>query len=138
VLIDAPCSGAGTWRRNPDARWKLGPGDVDELVALQRRILESACRLVKPGGRLVYATCSLLAAENEAQVAWFIENHPEFSAIPVAEVWKEAVASRGGGTCPATGPYLSLTPAQHGTDGFFVAVLARRAEPEAEAETVAS
>ena len=135
VLIDAPCSGAGTWRRNPDARWKLGSGDVDELVALQRRILDSACRLVKPGGRLVYATCSLLSAENEAQVAWFLGEHPEFSAIPVAELWQEAVASRGGGACPAAGPYLSLTPAQHGTDGFFVAVLARRAEPEAGAET---
>ena len=128
VLVDVPCSGAGTWRRNPDARWKLARGDVDELVALQRAILESACRLVKPGGRLVYATCSLLAAENAEQVAWFLERHPEFTALPVAEVWESAVAPRGGGACPAAGPFLSLTPAVHGTDGFFVAVLARRAQ----------
>ncbi|MGE0651500.1 MAG: RsmB/NOP family class I SAM-dependent RNA methyltransferase [Alphaproteobacteria bacterium] len=135
VLVDAPCSGAGTWRRNPDARWKLGPGDVEELVALQRAILESACRLVKPGGRLVYATCSLLAAENADQVDWFLARHPEFSAVPVAEVWDAAVAPRGGGTCPATGPYLSLTPAANGTDGFFVAVLARRAQESKSTET---
>ncbi|GIK97165.1 MAG: rRNA cytosine-C5-methylase [Alphaproteobacteria bacterium] len=134
VLVDAPCSGAGTWRRNPDAKWRLGRGDVDELVALQRRILDSACRLVAPGGRLVYATCSLLAAENEAQVAWFVETHPEFTVLPVGEVWASAVAARGGGQCPADGPYLSLTPARHGTDGFFVAVLERRA---AEAEAAA-
>lgn len=127
VLIDAPCSGAGTWRRNPDAKWKLTPSGIDELVALQRRILDSACRLVAPGGRLIYATCSLLAAENEAQVAWFVETHPEFAVLPIAEVWATTVAARGGGACPATGPYLSLTPASHGTDGFFVAVLERQA-----------
>jgi 16S rRNA (cytosine967-C5)-methyltransferase len=130
VLVDAPCSGAGTWRRNPDAKWKLGPGDIDELVALQRRILDSACRLVKPGGRLVYATCSLLAAENQAQVAWFLDSHPEFAAIPMAEIWRDTVAARGGGACPADGASLSLTPARHGTDGFFVAAMLRQPEPE--------
>mgnify|MGYP001038976381 CR=1 FL=1 len=128
VLIDAPCSGVGTWRRNPDARWKLSPGAVEELVALQRRILDSACRLVAPGGRLVYATCSLLAAENEAQVEWFTAAHPEFAVVPIREVWAATVAARGGGACPVGGPCILLTPARNATDGFFVAVLERRAE----------
>ncbi len=138
VLIDAPCSGAGTWRRNPDAKWKLSRAGLDELVALQRNILESACRLVKPGGRLVYATCSLLAAENDDQVAWFTAAHPEFTALPIAEIWRTAVAARGGGACPGEGSTLSLTPARHGTDGFFVAVLERRAEPTDQATAEAT
>ncbi len=106
VLVDAPCTGTGTWRREPDKRWRtLGP-EIGELVPLQRNILESACRLVKPGGRLVYATCSLLKEENENQVAEFIKSHPEFEA---------------------SGEPLKLTPAQNDTDGFFAAVLKRKA-----------
>ena len=105
VLVDAPCTGTGTWRREPDKRWRtLGP-EITELVPLQRNILESACRLVKPGGRLVYATCSLLAEENEYQVAAFVKDHPEFEI---------------------SGKPMSLTPAQHDTDGFFAAVLKRK------------
>jgi 16S rRNA (cytosine967-C5)-methyltransferase len=105
VLVDAPCTGTGTWRREPDKRWRtLGP-EITELVPLQRSILESAYRLVKPGGRLVYATCSLLAEENENQVAAFIKDHPEFEA---------------------SGDFLKLTPAQHDTDGFFAATLKRK------------
>lgn len=121
VLVDAPCSGTGTWRRNPDSRWRpLGPG-LAELVPLQANILDSAARLTKPGGRLVYATCSLLPEENEDQVAAFLATHPEFSVKPVAEVWAES----GWGPCPVDGPYLRLTPARHNTDGFFAAVLVR-------------
>jgi 16S rRNA (cytosine967-C5)-methyltransferase len=136
VLLDAPCSGSGTWRRNPDAKWRLQPADVEELVALQRRILDSAARLVKPGGRLIYATCSLLRRENEAQVAWFLDGHPDFHRLPVAAVWHEVL----GGAPPqdatmdaagAAGAYLSLTPARHGTDSFFLAVLARAAQTPA-------
>lgn len=129
VLVDAPCSGTGTWRRNPDSRWRqLGPG-LDQLLPLQASILDSASRLVKPGGRLIYATCSLLPEENERQVAAFLETHPDFTVMPVAEVWAEEEA----GTPPAEGPYLRLTPARHDTDGFFAAVMVRKAE-EAPAE----
>jgi 16S rRNA (cytosine967-C5)-methyltransferase len=122
VLVDAPCSGTGTWRRNPDAKWRLAPSDIDELVDLQRRILVSAARLVKPGGRLVYATCSLLPRENQQQVEWFLAQAEEFSLVPMTEVWQSVI----GTTPPGSGPYLSLTPASHGTDGFFLAVMARR------------
>jgi 16S rRNA (cytosine967-C5)-methyltransferase len=122
VLVDAPCSGTGTWRRNPDARWRLKPGDIDELSALQRRILESAARLVKPGGRLIYATCSLLPAENADHLAWIEQNLPDFTLVPLAQVWAETI----GTPCPVSGSTLSLTPARNGTDGFFTAVFERR------------
>lgn len=116
VLVDAPCTGTGTWRRDPDKRWRmLGPG-LDSLVPLQAEILDSAARLVKPGGRLVYATCSLLPEENERQVEKFLENHPDFQAQPA-------------GTDGQGSLYLKLTPAQNDTDGFFAAVL-RRGETE--------
>jgi 16S rRNA (cytosine967-C5)-methyltransferase len=121
VLVDAPCTGTGTWRRNPDAKWKLTPKDLEELTALQGRILDSACRLVKPGGRLIYATCSLLSEENEAQVAQFLERHPEFKLLPLPYVWFDAI----GGAPPAEGETLSLTPLRNGTDGFFAAILER-------------
>ena len=110
VLADAPCSGSGTWRRNPDARWRsLGPG-VDKLLEIQAEILDSAARLVKHGGRLVYATCSLFPDENENQINRFLANHPDFSMRP----------------CGLKGAdFLSLTPAQHGTDGFFAATMVK-------------
>ena len=118
VLVDAPCSGTGTWRRNPDARWRpLGPG-LESLLPLQARILASAARLVKPGGRLVYATCSLLAEENEEQVAAFLAANPEFHVVPLGEAAPQITDS-------AHPDYLSLTPARHDTDGFFAAVLRR-------------
>jgi 16S rRNA (cytosine967-C5)-methyltransferase len=128
VLVDAPCSGTGTWRRNPDAKWKLSPDDLQRLTALQASILESAQRLVKIGGRLVYATCSLLDAENDAQVAAFLERHPDFTQVPVADIWRDVI----GGDCPTTAPTLSLTPHRHGTDGFFVAVMQRAASAQDE------
>jgi len=123
VLVDAPCSGTGTWRRNPDARWRAaGEEGLDNLIALQARILASAARLVKPGGRLVYATCSMLTAENEAQVAAFRAAHPEFDVVALAEAVPQLA-----GEIP--GDDLSLTPARHDTDGFYAAVLQRRAPP---------
>ncbi len=128
VFVDAPCTGTGTWRRNPDARWRLRPEDLASLTALQADILDSARRLVKPGGRLVYATCSLLKEENEDQVDRFLAAHPDFALVPVSEVWPDVLE----GDCPARDATLRLSPARHGTDGFFVAVLARRAlAPEA-------
>ncbi len=121
VLVDAPCTGCGTWRRNPDAKWRIRAEDLDELLRLQGDILASAARLVKPGGRLVYATCSLLPAENQAQIGGFLARDPGFRLVPVAAVWAETV----GGSAPTTAETLLLTPASHGTDGFFVAVLER-------------
>ncbi len=119
VLVDAPCTGTGTWRRNPDARGRLRAEDLDELVPKQARILADAARMVRPGGRLVYATCSLLPAENERQVEGFLDRHPEFALLPLAEAWE--------GPPPCEGPHLSLTPLRHGTDGFFAAAMVRRA-----------
>jgi 16S rRNA (cytosine967-C5)-methyltransferase len=124
VLVDAPCTGTGTWRRNPDARARLLERDLAELVARQAAILDRASRLVKPGGSLVYATCSVLPEENESQVDAFRARHPSFEIVPLAEAWA-AVAE---GAPPCDGPFLSLTPARHGTDGFFAAVLRRSAD----------
>jgi 16S rRNA (cytosine967-C5)-methyltransferase len=120
VLVDAPCTGTGTWRRNPDARLRLTEADLAELLPKQAAILDQAAPLVRSGGRLVYATCSLLSEENEAQVTAFLARHPGFALVPLARAWP-------GGAPPNLGDYLSLTPARHGTDGFFAAVLERRA-----------
>jgi 16S rRNA (cytosine967-C5)-methyltransferase len=122
VLVDAPCSGVGTWRRNPDARLAFRPADLDELLARQRKILEDAAELVRPGGRLVYATCSLLIEENEDQVTALLARRDDFRLVPLAEVWREVDLP-----LPAPeGPHLLLTPRRHGTDGFFAAILERR------------
>jgi 16S rRNA (cytosine967-C5)-methyltransferase len=119
VLVDVPCTGAGTWRRNPDARLRLRESDLAELLPKQASILDAAQSLVRNGGRLVYATCSLLEEENEAQVTGFLLRHPAFRVVPLAEVWPLEQPP------PNSGDFLSLTPARHGTDGFFAAVLER-------------
>lgn len=121
VLADVPCTGTGLWRRDPDARWRFTPDDLDDMLAVQQRILAMAQSLVRPGGRLVYATCSLLQEENERQLAWFLEGHGDFRALPIDRVWAETV----GGPPPPTGPALRLSPASTGTDGFFCAVMER-------------
>ena len=128
VLVDAPCTGTGTWRRNPDARWRYGPSDLQEITVRQGSILEAAARMVKPGGRLVYVTCSILAAENEAVVAAFQNYHEDFEIVPIAEVWAETLGVDGV-ECPTVQPMLRLSPDRHGTDGFFVAVLQQRDKP---------
>lgn len=125
VLIDAPCSGTGTWRRNPDARWRLDRQSVQALDELQGHVLDSASRLVRPGGRVVYATCSLLPQENEARIERFLASSPDFRVLDVRTLWSDLV---GTAPCPATGPFLRLDPLEHDTDGFFVAVL-ERVEP---------
>ncbi|MBB3064637.1 RsmB/NOP family class I SAM-dependent RNA methyltransferase [Limibacillus halophilus] len=129
VLVDAPCSGSGAWRRNPDARWRLGEEELRRLVGLQAEILESAQRLVKPGGRLIYATCSLLAEENGRQVEAFLASHPEFAPLPAVNLWSDISSAPYPGD-PAEAA-LTLTPARHGTDGFFMAVLERAGESDA-------
>ncbi|GJL85817.1 MAG: rRNA cytosine-C5-methylase [Micavibrio sp.] len=112
VLTDVPCSGSGTWRRNPDMRWRTYGPPVEELVKVQAEILEKAAPAVKPGGKLVYATCSLFKEENEQQIEAFLAGHSDFEVTPVDEAYGS--------------PYMRLTPHRHGTDGFFAAVLQRK------------
>jgi 16S rRNA (cytosine967-C5)-methyltransferase len=122
VLVDAPCSGLGTLRRNPDLKWRQTRTSIEELTPKQASILASAARLVKKGGRLVYATCSVLHAENEAIVEQFLVDHPEFVLVPAQQVLADQRIAI------ETGDYLSLWPHRHATDGFFAAVLERRAQ----------
>jgi 16S rRNA (cytosine967-C5)-methyltransferase len=129
VLVDAPCSGIGTLRRNPDLKWRQHPESLAELGQLQERILNSAARCVAPGGRLVYATCSLLAEENEVQADRFLASHPDFERVDAAEI----LAARCD-NLKLEGPYVQLRPDVHGTDGFFAAVFERRKKGEAAAE----
>jgi 16S rRNA (cytosine967-C5)-methyltransferase len=121
VLVDAPCSGTGTLRRNPDIKWR--PLDLATLTATQRKILAAAAALLKSGGRLVYATCSLLPEENEAIVADFLAGHPGFQEVPAGEILARRHVTLPEG---ATTPHLHLFPHRHGTDGFFAAVLERQ------------
>jgi len=123
VLVDAPCSGTGAWRRHPDARWRLTPQDLERYKDQQGAVLRQAAALVKPGGRLIYVTCSLLPEENQDQIEAFLAALPGYTVLPVAQVWDEIVTA----PFPGEGPYLMLTPARHGTDGFFVAILQREA-----------
>ncbi len=125
VLVDVPCTGTGTWRRNPDARWTLAPQDLEELVPKQAAILDAASRLVKPGGGLLYATCSVLVPENERQVEVFLASHADFEVVPVDKLWPETVGSEPPAQI-AQSPYLKLSPLRHGTDGFFAACLVRK------------
>ena len=121
VLVDAPCTGLGTLRRNPDLKSRQDESSLAELNAKQRAILAAAATLVKPGGRLVYGTCSLLTEENEDIVKEFLAAHPGFSLVSAAEVLE-----RQGVKLPGAGEYLRLYPHVHDTDGFFAAVIERR------------
>ena len=118
VLIDAPCSGTGTWRRQPEARWRLSPAALEALTATQGALLDKGAGLVKPGGRLVYATCSVLIDENEAQVDAFLARAPEFYRAPLDLDIPGLDAADSGS--------LLLTPHRHGCDGFYLAALHRR------------
>jgi 16S rRNA (cytosine967-C5)-methyltransferase len=120
VLVDAPCSGLGTLRRNPDLKWRQGEDSIAELAVKQAAILDAAARLVRPGGRVVYATCSLLTAENEAVVDAFLAGHPDFTLAPASQVLARHDIVLDGDT-------LRLLPHRHNTDGFFAAVLDRKA-----------
>jgi len=120
VLVDAPCTGTGTWRRSPDARWNLGPENLEALTALQANILISAARLVKPGGRLIYATCSLLQSENEQQVQQFLKSVDDFEPAILPEIQSLNLLD------VEQGFQLRTSPAKTGMDGFFMAVLQRK------------
>lgn len=123
VLVDAPCSGTGAWRRSPDARWRLDPGTLEGYRAAQAEVLARAAALVRPGGRIVYVTCSLLPSENERQVEAFLAAHPDFKPVPWKAEWPEGLVPP-----PAmAGDWFRLSPASTGTDGFFVAILRREA-----------
>ncbi len=120
IFVDAPCTGCGTWRRNPDAKWRLRPGALVERIKDQTVVLDRAARLAKPGGRIVYVTCSLLAEENDEAVAGFLKRHEGFVVLPVEEIdagrhLADAVLKTGHG--------WQLTPLRTGTDGFYVAVI---------------
>jgi 16S rRNA (cytosine967-C5)-methyltransferase len=125
VFVDAPCTGTGAWRRRPDAKWRLKPANLPQREQEQAALLETAAALVKPGGRLVYATCSLLPQENGDQVATFLANHSDFATLPWRESWRAGVGSEPPASADGSDASLLLTPARHGTDGFFVAVLGR-------------
>ena len=114
MLVDAPCSGTGTWRRNPEARWRLTPEELERLTALQSRLLDMASELVKPGGRIVYVTCSLLDEEGPERVAEFLANNGEWRALPLDLPLGDP---RGDG--------VRLSPHCTGTDGFFIAGIGR-------------
>lgn len=120
TLVDVPCTGTGTWRRNPDMRWRTYGPELQTLLATQAEILDKVAKTVKPGGRLVYATCSLLPAENEQQAEAFLQRHPDYELLPLAAAWP------AGTPVPGDGPYMRLSPLRHGTDGFFAAVFVKK------------
>ena len=121
VLVDAPCTGLGTLRRNPDLKFRQTVEGIAELNAKQRSILAAAAGLVKPGGRLVYGTCSLLVEENESIVNEFLAAHPDFQLVKASDVLE-----RQGVKVPGMGEFLQLRPHVHDTDGFFAAVMERK------------
>jgi 16S rRNA (cytosine967-C5)-methyltransferase len=123
VVIDAPCSGSGAWRRKPDGKWRLSEKQLQQRIKDQRQVLEKGFELTKPGGRIVYITCSLLAEENTDQVEAFLAAHGDCRVIPYAEQWWAAIGGEPPPSADRRSDTLLLTPACHGTDGFFVCVL---------------
>jgi 16S rRNA (cytosine967-C5)-methyltransferase len=120
VLVDAPCSGSGTWRRHPDAKWRLTPAQLDAYRKAQAALLREAAAAVRPNGSLVYAVCSILPSEGKDQVEAFCAEHPGWRVLPAEKVWRTALRR----DAPFTGPHMLLTPRCHRTDGFFAAILA--------------
>jgi len=127
VVVDAPCSGSGTWRRQVDARWQLTPERLAYYQETQAILLEKARAMVAPGGRIIYITCSLLASEGAEQIKNFLRTAPEFEPADIGDIWHDTVAAAGGGACPPHQPgMLQLLPGRDGTDGFFIAILQAR------------
>ena len=122
VLVDAPCSGMGSWRRNPESRWKLTRQLLDKYIEEQQKILNTSARLIRRGGRLIYATCSLLDQENQKQIATFLKDHPDFTKLPISEIWARCVGTK----CPTEDKDLLLSPAKTNTDGFYCTVMERK------------
>ena len=126
VLVDAPCTGCGTWRRNPDAKWRLRPGSLSARQKEQAAVLDRAAALVKPGGRIVYITCSILPDENDDAIASFRSRSPEFDAVLSGEIVAAAGLSGLADAVRATEYGLQMTPLRTGTDGFYLAGLRRK------------
>lgn len=126
VLVDSPCTGCGTWRRNPDAKWRLRPGSLEVRQKEQAMVLDRAARLVRRGGRIVYVTCSVLPEENDDAVSALLGRIGGFAAVPGADVLARAGLSRLSDAVRSTALGVQMTPLKTGTDGFFVAVLERR------------
>ena len=127
VLVDAPCTGVGTWRRKPDAKWRLTEDALGRRMQEQVKVLDEAQHFVKPGGYLFYVTCSVLAAENEAQVYAFLDRTPGFELLSAGEVWEERFGVDAPKPWSSDGCTLTLTPASTNTDGFFFAVMEKTA-----------
>ncbi len=127
VLVDAPCTGTGTWRRNPDAKWRVRPGSVDDRIAEQAAALDRAAPLVKPGGRLVYVTCSVLEPENDGSISAFLVRHRDFAVSDPARVAADAGLGDLARFGSPQGLGLQLSPLRTGTDGFYVASMRRSA-----------
>ena len=126
VLIDAPCTGTGVWRRNPDAKWRVRPGALAERVKQQEALLDRAAALLKAGGRIAYVTCSVLQEENGDQVLAFLSRHPDFTVVPPREIVAAALGERAVLFCRAAlvaEEGLLMTPRTTDTDGFYVAVM---------------
>jgi len=127
VLIDAPCTGTGAWRRNPDAKWRMRPGALQQRQNDQAEVLDRAVPLLKAGGRIAYVTCSVLAEEDGDQVRGFLARHAGFAAVPPAEV-AQALGERAfmfGKAARLSDEGITMTPRSTDTDGFFVALLRR-------------
>ncbi|WP_243368347.1 RsmB/NOP family class I SAM-dependent RNA methyltransferase [Microvirga solisilvae] len=125
VLVDAPCTGVGTWRRNPDAKWRLRPGSLEVRRKEQAIVLDRAAALVKPGGRIVYITCSILPEENDEAIAGLLERHEDFTILPQEQVLAQAGLTSLKSLTRKTVHGLQMTPRKTGTDGFFVTILQR-------------
>ncbi len=125
VLVDAPCSGTGAWRRNPDAKWRIRPGALEQRIKDQQEVLERASQYVKQGGRLVYVTCSVLKAENEDRIAEFLSLRSDFLPVDAAHLAREADLPALASHASKLGAGLRLSPLQTATDGFYIAALAR-------------
>ncbi|KXF78517.1 MFS transporter [Paramesorhizobium deserti] len=124
VLTDAPCTGSGTWRRRPDAKWRLSPQQLERRETEQREVLDAAKRYVKPGGRLVYVTCSLFASENNLQIEAFLRNNADYSEVDARPLW-QAAAPAGEATPVFPSHGMVLSPERTSTDGFYISVLQR-------------
>lgn len=125
VLVDAPCTGTGTWRRRPDTKWRLTERSLQERVEQQREALDEAATYVRPGGELIYVTCSVLPEENDRQIDAFLESHPDFKPVAMMERWSVALGDMVVKPVSVNGKSLTLSPATTGTDGFFFSKLKR-------------
>lgn len=126
VLVDAPCTGTGTWRRRPDTKWRLTPKNLDERIAQQQEALSEAATFVKPGGALLYVTCSILPEENDTQVSRFCTENPDFSIVPAAQQWSQFFGQDAPPPRFKDAPTVTLTPASTDTDGFFFCRMQRK------------